>query len=95
MPPSSTTAGSWPDDQLATVEAPVLGHFGSEDGGIPIEGVRAFEARMQDLGKQVTVHVYEGADHAFANPSGTRYDEAAANLAWERTLEFFAAHLDG
>ncbi len=83
------------DDQLATIEAAVLGHFGSEDGGIPLEGVRAFEARMQDLGKEVTVHVYEGADHAFANPSGTRFDEAAATQAWHRTLKFFAVHLDG
>ncbi len=83
------------DDQLAAIEAPVLGHFGSEDGGIPLEGVRAFEARMQDLGKAVTVHVYDGANHAFANPSGTRYDEVAATQAWDRTLEFFAAHLGG
>lgn len=83
------------DGQLASIGAPVLGHFGSADGGIPIEGVRAFEARMQDLGKAVTVHVYEGANHAFANPSGTRYDEPAATQAWERTLAFFAAHLGG
>ncbi|MDH3402069.1 MAG: dienelactone hydrolase family protein [Acidobacteriota bacterium] len=81
------------DDELAAIGAPVLGHFGSEDGGIPIAGVRAFEARMQDLGKEVTVYVYEGADHAFANPSGTRYDAAAAELAWDRTLDFFAAHV--
>ena len=48
------------DDELASIDAPVLGHFGGEDQGIPIEGVRAFEARMQDLGKVVTVHVYDG-----------------------------------
>ncbi len=83
------------DDTLATVGAPVLGHFGSEDQGIPIDGVRAFEARMQDLAKEATIHVYEGANHAFANPSGTRYDAEAAELAWNRTLEFFAAHLGG
>jgi carboxymethylenebutenolidase len=81
------------DEQLATIGAPVLGHFGSEDRGIPLDGVRAFESRMHDLEKNVTVHVYDGANHAFANPSGTRYDEAAATEAWERTLEFFAAHL--
>jgi len=83
------------DDALATIGAPVLGHFGSEDGGIPIEGVRAFEGRMQDFDKEVTVHIYEGAHHAFANPSGTRYDAAAAEVAWGRTLDFFAAHLGG
>ncbi|MCZ6726019.1 MAG: dienelactone hydrolase family protein [Acidobacteria bacterium] len=83
------------DDQLATIGAPVLGHFGSEDRGIPLEGVRAFESRMHDFDKEITVHIYEGANHAFANPSGTRYDEDAATQAWTRTLEFFAVHLDG
>jgi len=83
------------DESLSTVSAPVLGHFGSEDQGIPIEGVRAFEGKMQELGKDVTVHVYEGANHAFANPSGTRYQPEAATQAWERTLAFFARHLDG
>ena len=83
------------DSQLATIDAPVLGHFGSEDSGIPIEGVRAFESRMHDFGKAVTIHVYEGANHAFANPSGGRHDAAAAELAWSRTLDFFAAHLGG
>ena len=81
------------DSELASISAPVLGHFGSEDSGIPIEGVRAFESRMHDFDKEVAVRVYEGAHHAFANPSGTRYDEAAATLAWDRTLEFFAANL--
>ena len=83
------------DDELASVGAPVLGHFGSQDQGIPLEGVRAFESRMHDLGKEAEVHVYEGAEHAFANPSGTRYDQGAADEAWGRTLEFFATHLGG
>lgn len=80
-------------DELASIEAPVLGHFGSEDDGIPLDGVRQFEARMRELGKTVTVHVYEGADHAFANPTGTRYDADSAELAWRRTLDFFTEHL--
>jgi carboxymethylenebutenolidase len=37
--------------------------------------------------------VYPDAGHAFANPSGTRYDARAAELAWERTLRFFEQHL--
>ena len=80
-------------DRLAGLTVPVLGHFGSEDQGIPIDGVRAFEAALGDLGKTASIHVYEGADHAFANPSGTRYDAAAATEAWDRTLAFLAERL--
>jgi carboxymethylenebutenolidase len=42
---------------------------------------------MAEAGKPVTVYWYD-ADHAFANPSGGRYDEADAALAWARTLAF-------
>ena len=68
-------------ERLAGIEAPVLGLFGDQDRGIPVESVRAFEATMNELGKSIEIHVYEGANHAFANPSGTRYDEAAATDA--------------
>ncbi len=75
--------------ELAALQAPVLGIFGSLDGGIPVELVREFESAAKELGKDVRVHVYEGADHAFANPSGTRYHEEHAKDAWEKTLAFF------
>jgi len=80
-------------EQLASLTTPILGHFGSEDQGIPIEAVREFESLLSELGKEASIHVYEGAHHAFANPSGTRYDEAAATTAWERTLAFFRENL--
>lgn len=80
--------------RLATIEAPILGLFGALDQGIPIDSVRAFESALEALGKSADIHVYEDADHAFANPSGTRYDEVAATDAWEKTLAFFAAHLN-
>jgi carboxymethylenebutenolidase len=80
-------------ERLEALDSPVLGIFGSEDQGIPVETVREFEGALQALGKPVTIQVYEGADHAFANPSGTRYDEKAAADAWERTLAFFREHL--
>ena len=49
---------------------------------------------MKSAGKsdQLTIHWYE-ADHAFANPTGARYDEGDAKLAWERTLSFLDKHL--
>jgi carboxymethylenebutenolidase len=78
---------------LAPLAAPLLGHFGAEDDSIPVEEVRAFEAAAGEAGKEVTVHLYEGAGHAFANPSGSAYDAEAADTAWERTLAFFDRHL--
>ena len=40
-----------------------------------------------------TGYVYEGANHGFHNDTTPRYDEAAAKLAWQRTLEFFNKYL--
>ena len=79
--------------RLATLRAPLLGLFGALDQGIPVAGVRAMEAELERLGKDATIVVYDGADHAFANPSGTRYQAAAAEDAWRRTTEFLARHL--
>jgi carboxymethylenebutenolidase len=81
-------------EQLAALDAPVLGIFGAEDGGIPIESVREFETALNELGKSANVVVYDGAEHAFANPSGTRYDAGAAEDAWAETLAFFEEHLE-
>ncbi len=55
--------------------------------------MRAFERELSRLGKPAEIHVYEGADHAFANPSGTRYQAEAAEDAWRRTLAFFRSRL--
>ena len=80
-------------EKLRPLRMPVLGLFGAEDKGIPLEGVRQFERTMKELGKDVTVHVYEGADHAFANPSGTRYNDKAADDSWKKTTAFLKKHL--
>jgi carboxymethylenebutenolidase len=80
-------------ERLGRIRAPILGIFGAEDRGIPVESVREFEAALERLGKPAEIHVYEGADHAFANPSGTRYDAEAAADAWARTTAFLREHL--
>lgn len=82
-------------ERLAILEAPVLGIFGGEDSGIPVEGVRRFEAVLDSLDHPAEVHVYEGADHAFANPQGERYHPEAAADAWSRTVDFLRTHLEG
>jgi carboxymethylenebutenolidase len=78
---------------LAPLMMPILGIFGGRDRGIPVALAREFEANLQLLGKDAEIIVYEHADHAFANPSGTRYDPDAAADAWQRTLTFFREHL--
>ncbi|MBP1643407.1 MAG: hypothetical protein H6Q03_2076 [Acidobacteria bacterium] len=79
--------------ELGRLQAPLLGLFGGQDEGIPITGVRAMEAELARLGKDATIVVYEDATHAFANPSGTNYQAAAAEDAWQRTTAFFERHL--
>jgi carboxymethylenebutenolidase len=86
--------GSDPEE-LKVLKAPVLGLFGGADQGIPVENVRKFEQTLKDLGKPVTIHIYEGAAHAFANPSGGNYKADAAADAWSKSLAFLAEHLKG
>lgn len=81
-------------DALAALKGPVLGHYAAEDQWINKEMVSAFEAEMRKAGKSYTSHWYD-AQHAFANPTSARYDEADAALAWRRTLEFLDRQLSG
>jgi carboxymethylenebutenolidase len=80
-------------EKLATLEMPILGFFGADDGSIPVESVNEFKNTLTDLGKSVDVTIYEGAGHAFANPSGQNYVAAAADDSWQKTLSFFSANL--
>ena len=80
-------------DKLAALKGPVLGHFATQDKWINKQMVDGFENEMKKAGKtDLTVHWYE-ANHAFANPTGSRYDEKDAALAWQRTLDFYKKHL--
>jgi carboxymethylenebutenolidase len=87
--------GQVTDDEtrLSPLEVPILGLFGSEDRGIKVESVRRFEAALERLGKDYEVHVYEGAGHAFANPSGNNFNAEYADDAWNRTLDFLRRNL--
>jgi len=80
--------------ELESLSSPVLGIFGALDKGIPVETVRKFEAALKALDKEAAIHIYDDADHAFANPSGTHYNETAAEDAWAKTLAFFSLHLE-
>ena len=92
-------------EKLGPLQMPVLGHFASNDQVVPTESVVEFEAAMKELGKDVDVHIYEGTEHGFSNPSGQAYNAEAAEKAWGRTTAFLgrcpevsyraAAHGDG
>ena len=75
-------------DRLATLQMPILGHFGEADQGIPVDQVRLFEQALEKVGADATIDIYPGAGHAFANPSGHNYQADAAELSWQRTVAF-------
>lgn len=83
------------EQELAALEAPLLGIFGAEDGGIPVDTVRELEAALDGLGKRATIEIFPGVGHAFANPSGNNYQPEAAERAWTMTLDFFRRQLEG
>ena len=82
-------------EKLGSIEAPILGLFGEADRGIPAGSVRSFEATLERLGKDHEIHIYPGARHAFANPTGRNYNPEFAEDAWQRTLEFLGQELSG
>lgn len=75
------------------VLAPIMGHYGAEDGGIPVESVQAMEAALNRAGIENEIYIYAGAEHAFFNDTRASYNQAAANQAWPATLEWFTKHL--
>ena len=76
---------------IQKINAPVLGHYGALDRGIPPRKVRAFEKVMKLFKKLVDIKIYEGAGHAFENPNNKRgYRQSATADAWSRTLTFYA-----
>jgi carboxymethylenebutenolidase len=80
---------------LAPLQMPVAGFFGGKDQGIPVADVKAFESALNTLNKTAEIHIYDEADHAFANPSGKNYSPEAASDAWGKTLAFLAKTLKG
>ncbi|MCF4994759.1 prolyl oligopeptidase family serine peptidase [Pseudomonas syringae] len=74
------------------IKAPVMLHFGELDTRIN-EGWPAYEQALKAANKTYEAHIYPGANHGFHNDSTPRYDEAAAQLAWDRTLGWFRKYL--
>jgi len=81
-----------PGAQAAQIKAALIENYGSLDTRITSAGPE-FEKALKDAGVDVTRYVYEGANHGFHNDTTPRYDESAAKLAWQRSVDFFNKHL--
>jgi len=79
-------------EDTAKIKAPLMLHYAGNDPGVD-QGIPAFEAALKANNKKYEVFVYDGAQHGFHNDTTPRYDEKAAKLAWQRTLEFFNKNL--
>jgi carboxymethylenebutenolidase len=80
-------------EKLKTLQMPILGIFAQLDKNPPVTTVKQFETTLKSLGKSAEIYIYPQVDHAFANPSGTRYNAEAAEDAWHKTTTFLAKHL--
>jgi carboxymethylenebutenolidase len=76
------------------IQAPLLLHYAELDERVNA-GWPAYRDALEANGKVYEAHIYEGANHGFHNDTTPRYDEAAATLAWQRTLDWFERHLAG
>ena len=77
------------------INSPILFHFGEIDENPSQADMRKLDEELTRLGKTHRFYTYPGADHAFMDYTGTRYQKAASEISWPRTLEFFASHLKG
>jgi len=79
-------------EDVPKIKAPLLIHYGELDTRIN-EGAAAYEQALKAAGKTYEAYVYPGCNHGFHNDSTPRYDDAAARLAWDRTLAWFNTYL--
>jgi carboxymethylenebutenolidase len=85
--------GGQPTENIIDINAPLLLHFGELDKRVN-EGWPAYEEALKKHNKEHTAYIYENANHGFHNDTTPRYDREAAELAWNRTINFFKEKLD-
>jgi carboxymethylenebutenolidase len=79
-------------EDVAKIQAPLLLHYAGRDTRIN-EGWPAYEAALKEHHKVYQGYVYPDVNHGFHNDSTPRYDKAAADLAWDRTIAWFKQYL--
>ena len=81
--------GSQPSaEDVPKIKAPLLLHYAGLDTHVN-EGWPAYEAALKQNNKEYTAYIYPNVNHGFNNDTTPRYDKAAADLAWQRTIQFF------
>ncbi len=86
----------WPSAQpdWSAITAKIVGEYAENDGFAGPEAVRALEQQLRDLGKDATLHIHPGCDHAFFNDTRPEvYNAAEAAIAFERTCDLFRTTL--
>lgn len=76
------------NEDVPKIKAPLLLHYAELDTRVN-EGWPAYEAALKANNKDYTAYMYANANHGFHNDTTPRYDKAAAELAWKRTIDFF------
>lgn len=85
-------ASAQPD--WSALAATVEGHYAADDAFFTPDNAAALQAQLRDLGKDATLHVYAGCDHAFFNDTRPEvYNASAAATAWDRTINLFRTTL--
>jgi carboxymethylenebutenolidase len=79
-------------ENVPKIQTPLLIHYAADDPRINASQ-EAYRSALEKNGKDFVMYTYEGTRHGFHNNSTPRYDEAQANIAWERTMAFFKKHL--
>jgi carboxymethylenebutenolidase len=79
-------------EDVPKINAPLLLHYAGLDTRVN-EGWPAYEAALKANKKEYTAHIYDNVNHGFHNDTTPRYDKAAAQLAWQRTVDFFREKL--
>jgi carboxymethylenebutenolidase len=79
-------------DDVAKIKAPLMLHYAANDQGVNA-GIPAYEAALKANNKKYEIFTYENTQHGFHNDTTPRYDETAAKLAWQRTVDFFNKNL--
>lgn len=79
-------------EDVPKIKAPLLIHYAGLDTRVN-EGWPAYEKALKENNKEYTAFVYPEVNHGFHNDTTPRFDKAAAELAWQRTIEFFKAKL--
>lgn len=77
---------------MPAIRSPLLIHYAEQDEKVNA-GATRYDAALVNAGKTYQTYVYPGTLHGFHNDTTPRYDERAAKLAWQRTLDFFAQQL--